>query len=365
VLKNEGEGMDYKEEVGRLTERLSQLQKELQEIPLYEYHIDSLKLDKVNGTFHIGQLVKDDTLEKEGVHKIYVEELKIHEVGDNGTVGLGVIKKNDKKKNQDKIPPSKASKEVKKIYEEVKQFLDVNHVPIFFQKLAVKKEVLKKIWGLIKKEEGLKNKVFSFYKEANQELAEIEIKILFHNQVETSYCENLKETIETEIKTLPTILLLLQLFLPGYIDRTRLYIDQKFSSVKDIDTGKKEDFLDAIRKRYNIKELPRAVKELEADVIAIVYNNTIKPLAKADKDQSLYMDFVQLMIQEVSNTNLKPNQLSPMSIKEESFLYALLIEQVKSLPKHILIEFAFFKTICKQPGVNGDEDLLEKSDIGW
>ncbi len=144
-----------------------QLKAYLDHLNIYEYHIQRINIDKVKGTLQFGHLIEKNIQEANGIHRFFINEIKISEVEDSGTVGIGVAEKDKKKKKKkSQIPPEQATGEIKEIYVEIKQLLDIEDVPVFIQELAVNKEVLSKVWDTTKNHFDTSIQINLFYENA-------------------------------------------------------------------------------------------------------------------------------------------------------------------------------------------------------
>jgi hypothetical protein len=313
----------------------------------YEYHVKSLKIDKVSGNMQIGHLINDEAIVKKGIHRIYIDEIKIHEVEKTGTVGLGITEKKDKKKKKkkSKITPEEASQEVKVIYDEIKQFLNEEQAPLIFQKIAVKENVLKEVWEFLKEEKKFGETIHSFYLAASKELEKMEIKYSFADLVDKEYCNKLSDKIEKQIKTTYLVGYLLESFLPGYVSKIS---NQPKSLALLPKQEEPKDILSEIKNRYKLKQLPDIVSELgdDPDILTIIYFNTWKPLAQNEQDQKIYQYFVKFVYNRVKLTEFNP--LYSLSEDEQSFLFLQLINHFGELTKYIVIEYQVYKTLCKR-----------------
>lgn len=118
---------------------------------VYEYNVDELKIDTVKGKLRIGKEILERLPEEDGLHRFFIEKITIKTIEGTGSVVIGVAEKGKEgKKRKKRVPPEKAKGDIKKIYEDIGEAWGVDAIPVLFQRLAVKQDVLKLIWEWVK-----------------------------------------------------------------------------------------------------------------------------------------------------------------------------------------------------------------------
>jgi hypothetical protein len=67
-----------------LHQQINALNHYLKHDHIYEYHLKSLQIEKVKGSLQIGQLIEMDIQNEEGIHRFFIDEIKITEVEGTG-----------------------------------------------------------------------------------------------------------------------------------------------------------------------------------------------------------------------------------------------------------------------------------------
>lgn len=339
-----------KEQIEQLKKQLASYQKYVMNLPIYEYHIDKIKVEKVKGILQLGELLDDEENDHKGIHKVFIQDLTIREIEGSGIVGIGLTEKDVKKKQNKKIPPSEANKEIK-AYDEIKEVIHLNGVPIFFQQLAVKEKVLEEVWNYIKGNESFQQAIKALAKHAHSKVESIATQIvseipnydLIQNEV---LCKKLIKEIANLSKTFGIVLLLLDQLLSAYRKGLRI------GELEKIEKEKPEKIMSGLKKAYHLPFLTDAFKKLKEHPTTLftVYDELFLSLNKKGKDKT-FLETVheEVIVQEPSWAEM---DVEDLSIDERSFLYAVLIQQYAAIPVWMYLD-KIVLFICKSKQAHG------------
>jgi hypothetical protein len=370
-----------------ITKQINELPKsEVQDQPVHEYVIDNIKIEKVKGDFQIGKLFKNTEPEDEeevGVYRFFIHDIQIREIEGTGTVGLGMTemeekrKKQKKKKGFKKITPQEATGKVKDIYQEMKELWNVNHIPLFFQRLATKPHLLEKIWTKSKNTIIKRQDYQSLVNHTKKKLTE-EINTIVHQEKNSSLPElhkKIKDTLEADIKAFILLLYLLQETIPGYLD----ILDQKIEikSLKGLATDqekngetkadkkeeemqkdKKQDekekepkkMLKDIKNTYHLKELPSVLKKLKDHhtFLKKTFDSIVEPIISSEEDTKLIKSLIKEVLAEFKNSAILYGTQYDLEADDEAFLVSLLIWGVHTIPIHLFLLSLYEKLTSPQ-----------------
>jgi hypothetical protein len=289
----------------------------IQDRPIHEYVIDNIKVEKVKGDFQIGKLFKNtdhDDEDEEGIYRFFIHDIQIREIEGTGTVGLGMTETEEKKKKKKKktgykkVIPKEATGKVKDIYQEIKDFWNVNHIPLFFQRLATKPDLFEKVWT------RSKNTIIT--REDYQSLVEYTKAKLNHKISEILPAEKkfplpdlhkkIKDTLEADIKTLILLLYLLQETIPGYLDK----LDRKIEIKK-------------------LKDHPTFLKK--------TFDSVVEPLLSSEKGTKLIKSLIKEVLTEFKSSAVLYGTLYDLEADDEAFLISLFIWGVNTAPIHLFL----------------------------
>jgi hypothetical protein len=337
---------NLQQHIAYLHQYTQQLNKYLADINVYEYYIQRITVESVKGTLQLGHLtdneIKDDD---DGVHRFYIGDLKINKIEDSGTVGLGVTEKGSSPKEEDQLVSlEEASPDIQKIYEGIKSLLAIEEVPSFFQAIASKEVVLKKIWDFMDSRWDSSFVFNTFYEELLKQLNEIgqfEEDTINHLQADEVLI-NVANNIEEKAKSLLVITKLLEVFLPGYLSNyndANIMINPDKLRIK-VPPNKKvsrNQIKIAIKNSFNLKELPETYDEImeDLDFLEYVFYHRIQPVVHSGTAVS-YFTNIQDLYQTV-NISEKP-ELN-FSSEEQVLLFSSLIKYLDSYQKHTLLEY--------------------------
>lgn len=321
-----------KDELELLKKKIANLYEYISSMPYYEYYLDEVNIKKVKGTIQLGHLIEDQQEEYGGVHKIFIDKVTIDEVSGKGVVGVGVTEKKEGKTKKKKIPPEKAPEEIKKIYEEIKKDLKISFIPLFFQEIALKTKVLKKVQDFLIK---YKHDILSQYeilKEVN-----IDGNMLLTNSLkyeEMKICQLLTEAKEAQLKTWILITMLLYHEFDGYdkLEKIKISLDPK--ELGNLDTS--EMILKKLKDMMDIKSFPEPIKKLQDHLsfLEITFMNIMNK-------QEQFANYLTSLVKKNKEIYIKANEKiteEELSPKQKSFLFNKSKKYLHDLPKFMFIE---------------------------
>lgn len=323
-----------KQQNNYLRQHINDLNEYINHLNVYEYHIQSVNIEKIKGTFQLGHLLEKEQTERDGIHRFFIGEIKIREIEDTGIVGLGVTEKD---REQNIILPEEASEQIKKIYEEIKSFLEIDEVPLFFQTLSLKENVLKIIWNKIKDQWSTSYDFFVFYesilKVLNDTISREEnsSNTPFDNEIQLE----IANSIEEQTKTLFIISCLIDLYLPGYLEK----IQVKDIQLVPIQKVSVQHIINVIKDMFQLKKLPLTFDYLcdEINVLRFFFFKVINPVVENVCVQQYFLTVIDLIKNAVIVK--KEDTVNNLSVEEQVFLISTLIEHLDLHQKHILIEY--------------------------
>ncbi|QDP39777.1 hypothetical protein [Radiobacillus deserti] len=306
-------------------------------LPAFEYHFDKIKVEKVKGTLQLGELLESDN-DKMGIHKIFVKELEIREIEGTGTVGVGITEKKASKSKPDIIPPEAASPTIKKHYEQIKETLDIQVVPLFFQKLAVRENVLELTWENLKRNwEDLHKEYPSFREKVKEKLKKIHSvmkKYVSSNMIiRPDLVKKVNEDIEAQLKAWWLLLGLSNEMIPGFLHRLK----REDFQLKKVKLNAEEEILTNIKDAYQLQHLPMSLQVLDdyEVVLDALYTQLLVPINKVDKDQEFIWEIYQGASRAFeSEFNVDIN----LDAENLAFLLSNIMEQTKLIPKYLVLE---------------------------
>lgn len=332
------------EHIKRLQQQIEFLQHQIQNLnsnsdfsTVYEYYINGIQIEKVKGSLQLGQLISEEIQENDGVHRFYIGEIKITEIEDSGTVGLGVTEMLTKKDNN--VSADDAVEQIAKIYQKITQLLAIEELPSFFEKLSGEKTVLVAVWESMDETWKSSEKFSLFYEKILKLLNEtIHSKFTLTDQkLDASVYLALADRIEEKTKTLVVISAFIQATLPGYFEKYKMDIltNYTFSEAK-ADTIQK--ILESIKKKFQLEALPEVFDELEEDpkLLRYYFHFILAPLVD-NKDVTDYFNSVRKYLEEIEPViKLSMNDLNS---EEKAFLFSQLIEFLDIYQKYIVLEY--------------------------
>jgi len=352
----------YKKETKKLNQQIELLHQHIKKLDqmlnhknIYEYHLKMIDIETVKGSLQIGHLLEGEVQDEIGIHRFFIDEVKIKEIEGTGTLGIGIKEKvKDEKKKAKKVTPEEASKEVKEIYDNLQQLLGVQKVPDFFQKIAVKENVLVKVYERISHEWESSESFDKFYKDIKEKLQKIELpdKTYYKQSIENideDICKQLSSQLEEDVKVLLIITFLLHEYLPGYL---------KQFEFKQIDLQLKPESLEqkldiqqiikSIKSGFHLKELPAVLEQLKnsADIFRNAFVLIIQPAAENSQINHFLKDLHQSIVSRTEEMTNKTRFLE-LKTEEQSFLFSHLLESLETIPKHILLLYLFHYYLCE------------------
>ncbi|MRH43204.1 hypothetical protein GH741_10985 [Aquibacillus halophilus] len=334
-----------KQQINDLNKYVDYLNQYINNKNIYEYQIQGIKIEKVKGTFQLGQLIEKELIDRDGIHRFSVGEVKITEIEDTGTVGLGVTEKGTKEKKEI-ITPEEATGEVKTIYENIKLLLSVENVPMFFQTLSMEEEILKKVWSIIQKKWDSSNEFMSFYETVLKLLEDITNFEETESILEHETYIILADSIEEQIKSIRVIHYLIELFLPGYFEKYKEQntiadpVKLEFNSSSPNEQTSTQQIIDAIKSTFDLNELPESYKKLsnQPSILNYVFYSIVKPTVVSN-DANKYSTTIQESLSNLPmnlSLEIEKNQLSS---EQQGFLFSTLIAYLNNYQKYILLEY--------------------------
>lgn len=327
------------QQIDYLHQYIQHLNDYISHLNVYEYYIQGVKIEKVKGTFQLGHLMEQEVNESDGIHRFYIGEIRIREIEDSGTVGLGATQKGGTKRT---IPPEEATEEIEEIFENIKTLLVVEDVPTFFQSLAIHKDVLKKVWVTMKDNWDSSHDFALFYEKVLMLLNDaINPEIgLSDPQLEPDSYITLADSIEEQAKTLLVISYLLELSLPGYFKKYRLETPKIDSSHQPNIQVSVQQIMIAIKDTFYLKGLPSSFDELgeHPNTLRYLFFNVIQPIVEKEDATDYFLEMQDLFQKQALHIseNIDPKELSP---DEQGFLFSVLIEHLDRYQKYILLEY--------------------------
>lgn len=333
------------EHLKHLQQQIEFLKKQIQNLSsnsdfstIYEYYINGIQIEKVKGSLQLGQLISREIQDSEGVHRFYIGEIKITEIEDSGTVGLGV---NEKMTKMDKsVSADEAVEEIAEIYQKITQLLAIDELPSFFEKLSSKKSVLAAVSKSMEESWKKSGKCPLFYEKTLKILNDtIHSKFKQSDQnLDASLYVSLADSIEEKVKTLVVISALLQATLPGYFKKYEIIkITDLPISKSNVETI--HQILATIKKNFQLAELPEAFDELEEDpkLFRYYFHFILAPLVD-NKDITAFFYSMKEYLEEIEP--LEKLVMNDLNSEEQAFLFSKLIEFLDVYQKHIVLEYS-------------------------
>lgn len=345
----------------------------IQDRPIHEYVIDNIKIEKVKGDFQIGKLFKNinhNDEDEEGIYRFFIHDIQIREIEGTGTVGLGMTETEEKKETKKKpgykkVTPKEATGKVKDIYQEIRDFWGVDHIPLFFQRLGTKPHLLEKVWTKSKNSIIAREDYQCLVEETKDKLTHKINEILQSEKKfpQADVHKKIKDTLEADIKTLILLLYLLQETIPGYLDNHDRKIEikklkgtdqEKNGEIvaekqdKEMQKGKdkKDEYeintkkiLKDIKNTYHLKELPSVLKKLKdhPTFLKKTFDSIVEPLISSEKDTKLIKNLIREVLTEFKNSAILYGTLNDVDADDEAFLISLLIWGVYTVPIHLFL----------------------------
>ncbi|MFZ3579862.1 hypothetical protein [Virgibacillus sp. DJP39] len=342
---------EHKNEINKLKNELFNYQKYVMKLPVYEYHIDKLKVEKVKGILQLGQLLVGNNLDHKGIHKVFVQDVIIHEIEGSGIVGIGVTEKEIKnRKKSTIITPKEASKEIKEIYTAIKKEFNLHEAPLFFQQLAVNEKVFKSVWDYISQNQSVSDAV-NFLAGKVQASIEGATSTILQEQSDYDFiqsephCNALIKEIKDLAKTFAIVLLLLEQVLPGYLKEDS-WADYKFGELEKVNYGDIEKLFNQLKKVYHVNYLTDTIKTFKDHTTSlfVVYNDIFIPFNQAGKDKLFVKEISEEIIQHVDWKGIEVD--FNLSIDNCSFLFSILIQHLKDIPTWVYMD-KIMLYVCK------------------
>ncbi|UFU00554.1 hypothetical protein KO561_06320 [Radiobacillus kanasensis] len=347
-----------KERIERLEAENTMLRKQLNEyiyyinhLPAYEYHLGKIKIEKVKGTLQLGELVEENS-EQIGIHKIFVKELEIREIEGTGIVGVGVTKKKVTTSKPHIVPPEEATERIKKIYQQIKETLHIQVVPILFQKLAVKENVLEQTWKNIQVNWNHQKGNFQlFSRNMEEHLKKVKETIGMYVSpnmiVRPDIVKKVEDDLEAQIKTDWLLFGLIREIMPGVLGQ----LDKEDFLLDKLPSQATQELLKKIKDAYQLKHLSDSLNKLDGQIAILetLYSQLLVPLHKYGVDEVLAWDIFKASKQYFfSDFQVEFN----LEIQEMAFLFENLMEEIKNIPKYLLLELALVVVAEEKAGGN-------------
>ncbi|WP_121664455.1 hypothetical protein [Metabacillus litoralis] len=305
---------------------------------VYEYYIQGLNVGKVTGTLQLGQLIKNELKDRDGLHRFIIGEINIREIEGTGTVGLGVMEKEDAKQ-----PPSENDEELNKLYEELKIQLHIEEVPAFLKSIEI--GTLTKIQTWMGSNLELNETLTAFYENIlfilNERINPV-INIATPSLSEDTYIE-LADEIEIQAKSLFVISTLLQIISPGYIEKYKNKSHFNTFEQAELDQTEKpvtsQQIIEKIKKGFRLKNLPFVIEEEldeSPETLRYFFHHIVQPIVESG-DAALYIGNILALI--IKSTGEFSEEEIDLNIEEQSNLFSQLINFLDEYIKHILLEY--------------------------
>ncbi len=311
---------------------------------VYEYHIQKISIKKITGTLQLGQLLNNNQGDFHGIHRFFIANLHINEIEENGTVGIGIREKNYDQQQTKIVSPQEASKETKQIYKEIQTLLDINQVPHFFQTLANKENVLKKVWTTVTNTWGLNDDFNHVYTAILALLNRLPFPT-FHpsdGKLNNSMGIAVADHIESCSKTFVIITFLIQNLLPHYLNEQQKKQHLSPESFKQLDTQMTpKQLLTAVKNGFQINHLPPSYQRLQdfPNISTALYDAFVNELTPP---KNLYHTYVQnmyeLCINEVTR-HADESLFITLHPKEVGFLCTRLMDDFTIYQKHLFLNY--------------------------
>lgn len=350
----------HKKEVKKLTVQIEMLHQHIKKLDqmlnhknIYEYHLKMIDIETVKGSLQIGHLLEGEIQDEIGIHRFFIDEVKIKEIEGTGTLGIGIKEKEkDKQKKAKKVSPEEASKEVKEIYDKIIELLGVQEVPELFQKIALKEVVLVKVNEQISQKWESSKSFNQFYTDIKDKLHQIALpdKAYYKQAIENTdedICKQLANQLEEDVKVLLVIVFLLHEYLPGYLKQHEFKkIELQLENTEEkIDV---QQIMKSIKSGFHLKQLPTLLQNLKdsPDLIRNVYFLIIQPAAENSHLNNFLKELHQTMVTRTEEMTNKTQSLD-LKVEEQSFLFSHVIEALETNPKHIILLYLFHYYLCE------------------
>ncbi|MFC4321539.1 hypothetical protein [Litchfieldia salsa] len=339
--------LQLKQQIHSLQQQIQQLNSYINYSNVYEYYIQGVKLEKVKGTFQLGQLTQNELADSDGIHRFYIGEIIIKEIEDTGTVGLGITEKRKESQNKE-IPSEHATGEIKAMYNGINTLLAIENTPSFFQSLSVHEQILIKVWEFMNEQWKSTDEFTTFYENTLKLLNESinpRINITKPNFEDEVYI-SLADYIEEQAKTLLVIGCLLESNFPNYLSKYKskmtkikskltAAINETQSNIATIQT-----IVDTIKSTFDLDTLPSSFEELveQPDTLRHFYYHLLHQVMENGDAVEFLDNLYELILDNTCNiTNeLNLNELTP---EEQGYLFATLLESLNQYPIFILLEY--------------------------
>jgi|GEM_PF-4525206 len=345
-------------EITQIKEKLISLSRNQAKNNVYEYIIDSIKIDKVSGELQIGKLIKNEPETKKSVHRFFINQIEIRQIDGDGTVGIGLTEKGDGGKKSSKlIKPEEAQGKVKKIYDEIMEAWETDEIPLFFQKVATNEEVLEKVWNYY-------NDIskYDWYPFLENQLLESYQHSIMRNIAQTGQfqipqlCEGFAQAIRAESRTMILIYVLLFHFFPNYSLNSSGVKNNKQTPVIEWPQKLTPEFVfEFIKQSYQLKYLPQQILKLSdyPHFIVDTFQSRMYPFIDSTKDQYILEQIAAQMVQFISSlypTLPKAEFIFSLDAEEKADFIAQLIWGSQVVPIHLLLYTIYHWLSC--PVVN-------------
>lgn len=317
-------------ELAQIRGYLRELTRKLEKMTVYEYFIDHVKIEKVKGTLQIGSLFEKETEDRKGLHRIHIRKLDIREIEGSGTVGVGVTKKS---KSDQKKPEPDA------ILIKIKNDLKADELPLFFQNMAERPEVLKFFW---EHSQNLVNRR-SFLSLVSRVSDWVQSEI--HQALQSAWQLNQPElhrefqkAYTTELKTWVLVFIWVRHLIPGYLESS-LEEDVQTRRSSHVSNPPQpwqaDEILKNLKDHYQLTKLPRVFIKLKNHPVFLrtTYKESVQPFVKSDKDEEIMQEVqTKLIGEEPGQTgNAIPTKpTAKLSPQQEAFLISMLVLGVRS-----------------------------------
>jgi ethanolamine utilization cobalamin adenosyltransferase len=154
------------------------------------------------------------------------------------------------------VTPEEASEPIKEIYENIRKLLGLQEVPEFFQKLAVKENVLTAVWELMSEQWQTSKPFEQLYEQTKEKLNAVKLNPVIGTQsipaIDKDTCQKLSNQLEEYAKVWLVVILLLHGYLTGYLKKYEF---------KKIEREKLKLHVQSPHHKANAKQLLNAINQ--------------------------------------------------------------------------------------------------------
>lgn len=245
----------------------------------------------------------------------------------------------------DEVQQEGKTNEINEIFEHIKDLLEVERVPLFFQKLAEKKDILRKVWTIVKENWNSSAEFNLFYYQLLERLNIIPLPTVTPStpRIDQNQCKILADHIEETGKTLLIIIFLIKIYIPDYLEKfkeEKLKLSYDELNIQIDDQPNIQKVFSTIKAGFQLRELPPSFRMLRdyPDELNHAFFYIIQPITNSKFVDVFFDELKVLFIRttEKMSSRIDENRLDGV---EKSFLFTKLIDSLEQYPKYLILEY--------------------------